>query len=119
MTIDIKHFQKKLLDEKTAVEQELSKVARKNPDTKGDWEAVSEERDPSQADDNISADSIDDYESNNAIVNTLEPRLRDINAALERIENGTYGICKVCGKEIESERLEANQAATTCKDHIE
>ena len=33
--------------------------------------------------------------------------LRQIDAALERIENGTYGVCVVTGKPIPEERLEA------------
>ena len=33
--------------------------------------------------------------------------LRQVDAALERIENGTYGICAVTGKPIPEERLEA------------
>ena len=33
--------------------------------------------------------------------------LRQVDAALERIENGTYGVCVVTGKPIPEERLEA------------
>ena len=33
--------------------------------------------------------------------------LKQIDAALERIEKGTYGICRVTGKEIGRERMEA------------
>lgn len=33
--------------------------------------------------------------------------LQHLNAALRRIENGEYGICIVCGKDIPKERLEA------------
>jgi RNA polymerase-binding transcription factor DksA len=117
MTIDIKHFQKKLLDEKATVEKDLKQVARINPDNPNDWEAVPEEHDTVQ-DENTTADSVDEYESNNAIVNTLEPRWRDINEALERIENGTYGKCEACGEEIDSERLEANPASKTCREHM-
>lgn len=117
MTLDIKHFQKKLLEEKTFVENDLKQVARINPDNLKDWEAVPEEHDTVR-DENTTADSVDEYESNNAVVNTLEPKWRDINSALERIENGTYGICEVCGKEIEVERLEANPSAKTCMEHI-
>jgi RNA polymerase-binding transcription factor DksA len=34
------------------------------------------------------------------------------------MEEGKYGICKVCGEEIEEARLEANPAAETCKAHL-
>ena len=43
--------------------------------------------------------------------------LRAIDQALERIHNGTYGICEVCGKEIEEERLEAIPWTTLCIQH--
>lgn len=33
-------------------------------------------------------------------------RLKEIKEALERIENGKYGICESCGNEIEDERLD-------------
>ncbi len=119
MTIDTKYFKRKLLEEKTAIETDLSKVARINPDYPTDWEAVPDEKDSTQGDENTDADSIDRYETNNAVVNTLEPRLRDTNDALEKIENGTYGLCEVCQEEIESDRLEANSSARTCKEHME
>jgi RNA polymerase-binding protein DksA len=41
-----------------------------------------------------------------------EKYLKQIDAALERIENGTYGICRVTGKEIGRERLEAVPTTT-------
>ena len=42
--------------------------------------------------------------------------LREIEAALDRIEKGTYGICTVSGKEIPLERLEALPYAATTKE---
>ena len=41
-----------------------------------------------------------------------EKYLKQINAALERIKNGTYGICRVTGKDISHERLEAVPTTT-------
>ncbi len=40
--------------------------------------------------------------------------LRKIKKALERIEDGTYGICEECGGEIGLKRLEARPVATLC-----
>lgn len=42
--------------------------------------------------------------------------LRDIDAALRRIEDGTYGVCARCGKPIGEERLEAMPYVTKCID---
>lgn len=40
--------------------------------------------------------------------------LRDVEAALARIADGTYGRCVECGREIERERLEAYPTAIRC-----
>jgi len=40
--------------------------------------------------------------------------LREIEAALKRIDEGTYGICAACGEPIEPERLEYLPWATLC-----
>jgi RNA polymerase-binding protein DksA len=45
-----------------------------------------------------------------------ERLLSEINAALQRVEDGTYGTCVVCGKPIGDERLEAVPYATLCID---
>ena len=43
-----------------------------------------------------------------------EQILREIDDALARIEDGSYGTCTVCGEEIPRERLEAVPYATLC-----
>jgi DnaK suppressor protein len=45
---------------------------------------------------------------------TAEHVLYEIDAALVRIENGTYGLCSACGGPIGEERLEAVPYATLC-----
>jgi RNA polymerase-binding protein DksA len=47
-------------------------------------------------------------------INEMEhDRLEEVNAALERLDNGTYGICERTGKDIPYERLEALPYART------
>ncbi|MFO8163214.1 MAG: RNA polymerase-binding protein DksA [Thermodesulfobacteriota bacterium] len=40
--------------------------------------------------------------------------IEKIREALERIDNGTFGICEICGKEIGEERLKARPVTTQC-----
>ncbi|REK09061.1 MAG: hypothetical protein DWQ37_19585 [Planctomycetota bacterium] len=47
-------------------------------------------------------------------VETLRGEMRSIDDALARIGDGSYGICKRCGKHIASERLEAIPHAGLC-----
>lgn len=42
--------------------------------------------------------------------------LRDIDAALSRIDEGTYGVCVRCGQPIGDERLEFLPTTTVCAD---
>jgi DnaK suppressor protein len=42
--------------------------------------------------------------------------LKKIDEALEKIENGTYGICEACGEEISINRLQARLVTTMCID---
>ncbi len=118
MTIDTQIFKTKLEEEKKQLEASLSEVGRKNPANPSDWEGKAEEIDAEKADPIDVADNIEEYETNTAVTSELEIRLNNINAALNRIENNTYGVCRVCKKEIEKDRLEANPAAGTCKEHI-
>ncbi|MEJ2888604.1 TraR/DksA family transcriptional regulator [Actinomycetospora aeridis] len=40
--------------------------------------------------------------------------LAEIDAAVARVDAGTYGVCERCGRPIAPERLEARPAARTC-----
>jgi len=51
-----------------------------------------------------------------AIGNETAQSIRVIQAALNRIEDGTYGVCDSCGKEISEARLAAVPEATRCVD---
>ena len=118
MTRDTNSFKKKLLAEKDGVEQELATVGRRNPANPADWEPLPAERDVVPADRDEVAEKLESFEENIAMVRQLEARLAEVRDALEHIENGTYGWCTSCGKEIETERLNANPAAQTCTTHL-
>lgn len=115
--MDISSHQTKLQEEKARLEGELATVGRRNPSNPNDWEAVPESTDL-ESDPNDRADQMRDYSDNDAILTDLEVRLAEVTDALARIEAGTYGMCKVCGKEIEADRLTADSSADTCKEHI-
>lgn len=58
------------------------------------------------------ATEIADYTATSAVSEEKEARLREVEAALRRIEEGTYGLTSD-GKMIPEKRLRANPAATT------
>ena len=60
------------------------------------------------------AQEINDYTTNIATEKILEKTLEDIDSALARMENGTYGICKYCKQPINVKRLIARPVASAC-----
>lgn len=118
MELDTKHFKELLEKEKETLEKELETVGRKNPSNPADWEATEPDMGSTGADMNEVADSMEEFGNNKGIMDQLETRLWEVNKALKKIEDGTYGICEVSGEQIELDRLEANPAAATNKAHM-
>lgn len=54
-----------------------------------------------------------------AVHDQIDEHLRDVEDALARVEDGTYGQCAVCGRQIDDERLAARPATRYCKEHQE
>ena len=111
-------FKDKLTQEKARLEIELSGIGRQNPNNPNDWEAKVEDLDVLPADENEVADKFEELEENKSIITQLEAQLRQVNSALEKIEEGTFGVCEVCGEAIEEARLDANPSAKTCMTHM-
>jgi len=122
--------QKTINELKTALEKEqelliseLKTIATPDPNLKDDWDVKHEEwgEDQITSEEDLetgeSVNESDEDMKNKALSDHLESRLRDVNNALKRIEDGTYGICEVCKKPIPLERLKANPAASTDIEH--
>ncbi len=100
-----------------ALTKELETISIHNPENPSDWVAVPDRDETNDADENIVADGVEEWETRAAIVADLEGRYNSVTAALARIDAGTFGTCEVCGAHIEAERLGANPAARTCIEH--
>jgi len=113
-------YKKKLEEEKALLERELSSIGHVNPNNPTDWIPDPERQEVKEtADKNLMGDRHEDFEERAVINAGLEERLANVVAALSRIEDGTYGTCSALGHEIEEDRLEANPAAATCKEHMD
>jgi DnaK suppressor protein len=53
-------------------------------------------------------------DTDNAIIGMHLQNARDLNAALDRIQTGVYGVCIDCGDDIGSKRLSAYPTAKRC-----
>lgn len=112
-----------LEEERSLLTKELETVAAPDPNVKDDWDIKHEEwgedqitsREELETGENVNES--DEDMKNKSLSDRLELRLREVNDALEKVENKTYGICEVCKKEIDIGRLKANPAAKTDIEH--
>jgi RNA polymerase-binding transcription factor DksA len=57
-----------------------------------------------------------DRERDVSILEQVEAELADVELALRRLDDGTYGTCEACGRLIDDSRLEAKPEARLCLD---
>jgi RNA polymerase-binding protein DksA len=109
--IDTSRFRDLLLEERGRVAAALENL---HEDHQG---SLGEETGEDAVYDNHLADTATetyDRELDYTLEENSEHVLADIDAALKRVEEGTYGTCTNCGKPIPEERLEARPWATLC-----
>lgn len=103
----IAHLQALLQQRSQQLREEIREVlVRTGEHPYGELAAVPDTGDESAADLLIDLD--------NAMVHRDVEEIRDIEAALERMEQGGYGTCIDCGLDIDCERLLAFPAARRC-----
>jgi len=76
----------------------------------------SEEKESSPGDEMDVARASAAVDTHANLIDRAEGRLRLIDEALARVDNGTYGICADCGDEIGLERLKVLPFAVRCVD---
>jgi RNA polymerase-binding protein DksA len=109
--IDTDRFRELLLDERKRVVAALQNLHDDHPGT------LSDEAGEEAAYDNHLADTATetyDRELDYTLEENSGHLLAEIDAALGRIEEGTYGVCTHKGEQIPVERLEARPWATLC-----
>lgn len=116
--MDKKKIKEVLEKERDLLLEQLGDMGKLNTDT-GEWEATPDEAVVPTADQNDMADRFEDFEAKSSMIQVLEPRLNNILRALKNLPKESFGRCRVCKKDIELSRLEANPAAQTCKEHLE
>jgi len=107
----IEKIKKDLLARKKEIEAELKRFTKEDKHVKAKHQPNFDDL-GSTTDDN--AKEIDMYTTNLSVSKVLEKDIKDIDSTLKIIENGTYGICKYCKKEISEKRLLARPVSSAC-----
>ena len=114
MTIENEHFRTLLLEERGRVERAIANLREDHP---GRIDEEVEEIGATQ--DNHLAETATatlDREIDYTLEENSIRMLTAIDAALKRMDEGAYGTCTNCGREIPAERLEAYPWASLCID---
>jgi DnaK suppressor protein len=109
----IAKFKKILEKDKASIEKQLKSFAKKDLKLKGDYDTRYPDLGTHQSVDEM-AQEVSMYESSLPVEHTLELKLRDIDAALDKVVKGSYGICENCKEEIPAERLKTKPEAKYC-----
>ena len=105
---ELRTYQSRLFELRTRLLREVGMIEealREDVMTSGDTSAV-----PSHPADQ----DVEGFDEQVILAQNEEQLLEDVEAALERIEAGTYGNCQQCGREIPKQRLDALPQAPTC-----
>jgi RNA polymerase-binding protein DksA len=114
-TIDTAPYRKRLEEERARLLHAVSFLERENPGSMSDelGELAEGGTDNHLGD---TATAMYDRELDEGLEEGAQQTLSEIDAALQRIEDGTYGICENCGKPIGAERLAAIPWTRLCID---
>jgi RNA polymerase-binding protein DksA len=110
--IDTERFRTILLEERQRVWDAISYLHEETPGS------LEEQIEETTLDNHLAetASATLDREIDYTLEENSEHVLAEIDGALARIEEGTYGTCRTCGQPIAEERLEAIPYATQCID---
>jgi len=114
---DLQQLHKDLVARKEQLEAEMSQVANPNPAVEGDSE-VKTHTSNNSGDEDEYAHNVADLSTNFAIQEQLENELEEVKKAIQKIEEGKYGKCEKCSKDIQPARLKLVPVASLCVDCI-
>lgn len=111
--IDLDQYRRRLEDERARLTNAVSFLEREN---QGSLEDELGEVSASGTDNHLgdTASATYDRELDEGLEEGVQQTLEDIDAALRRIEEGSYGTCEICGEPIGAERLSAIPWARLC-----
>jgi DnaK suppressor protein len=116
-TIDTGEFKERLLEERARLQHAIENLSHEHADGGSLTDETGELTGGSDNHMGDVATATFERELDEGLQEGAEQQLGQIEAALQRIEEGSYGTCAVDGKPIAEERLRAVPWATLCIEH--
>jgi DnaK suppressor protein len=105
----------RLLEEQARLQQVRQSLMDETAESQPERDAFSELSLVDQHPADIGTETFE-REKDLSILEQVEAQLRDVDRAMARVDEGTYGTCEACGKPIDAARLEARPATRFCLD---
>lgn len=112
----LSEMKEKLLSEKEQLEEKLLRIGKKSGGTGGKYSATWQEYGDKEED---NASEVEEYSASLGLGQTFEMELQEVIIALQRIENGTYGLCEKCNQSIDEKRLQIRPMSRFCMECAE
>ena len=114
----LEKFKADLEKEKQQISSELEKIATQSKEDPSEWQSkfTSSDSDTGHEASETKADESEEYGEQLPVAKSLAQKLADVNLALDKIANGTYGKCENCDQDIAPDRLAAFPTARFCSD---
>ncbi len=110
-------YKQKLLDEKTKIEADRAYYQEQDRDQPMSQETETSDYDPNDPADEAS--DLFDRERNMAEIDNMNRLIAKIDRALQKIEEGTYGLSDIDSTPIPTDRLDAIPYAVTTVDQVD
>lgn len=112
----LSEMKEKLLSEKQQLEEKLARIGKKGSGEGGKYSATWEEYGDKEED---NASEVEEYSASVGLRQTFEAELEEAQIALQRMEEGKYGLCETCGNSIDEKRLQIRPMSRFCMECAE
>jgi RNA polymerase-binding transcription factor DksA len=111
--MDPEHSRDRLTEEQERLEQLMDGFRDEHLTDESENQSVFELSDQPQHQADLGTETFH-READLSLLEQVEAELADVEHALRRIDDGTYGTCEACGRPIDDDRLEVLPAARFC-----
>ncbi len=111
--MDLDHSRERLTEEQARLDQLREGFREEHLTDETENQSLHELSDQPQHQADIGTETFN-READLSLLEQIEAELGDVEHALRRIDDGTYGTCEACGRPISDDRLEVLPAARFC-----